>query len=63
MAQIFTAQGTRSQIDQIRDPLYRYLQEAGGAVHCSMKEERTVRYWMSHESGIGLPQVIAEIIW
>lgn len=61
VAQIFTAQGTRAQIDQIRDPLYQFLLRVGGAVRCSMKEERTVRYWMSHASGIGLPYVIGEI--
>jgi hypothetical protein len=61
VAQIFTAQGTRAQINQIRDPLYQFLLRAGGAVRCSMKEERTVHYWMSHKAGIGLPHVIAEI--
>ena len=58
MAQIFTAQGTQAQINQIRDPLVAYIHSAGGAAHCSIKEERTVSYWMSHPRGIGLPHVI-----
>jgi hypothetical protein len=61
MAQIFTAQGTQAQINQIRDPLVDYIHSAGGAKHCSIKEERTVRYWMSHPEGIGLPHVIDQI--
>ncbi len=61
VAQIFTAQGTQSQINQIRDPLVNYIHSAGGAARCSIKEERTVRYWMSHADGIGLPYVIDQI--
>ena len=61
MAQIFTAQGTQAQINQIRDPLVDYINFAGGARHCSIKEERTVSYWMSHPEGIGLPHVIDRI--
>lgn len=62
MAQIFTVQGTRGQIDGIRDPLWNYLQAAGGAARCCIKEERTTRYWMSHPAGIGLPYVIRETV-
>jgi len=61
MAQIFTAQGTQTQINLIRDPLVDYIHSAGGAKHCSIKEERTVSYWMSHPEGIGLPYVIDTI--
>ena len=61
MTQIFTAQGTQAQINQIRDPLVDYIHSAGGAKHCSIKEERTVSYWMSHPEGIGLPHVIDRI--
>ncbi len=61
MAQIFTAQGTQAQINQIREPLIHYIHSAGGAAHCSVKEERTVSYWMSHLGGIGLPHVIERI--
>lgn len=62
IAQIFTAQGTQEQINEIRGPLIDYLHSAGGAVHCSIKEERTVSYWMSHQDGIGLPYVIDQIL-
>ncbi len=61
MAQIFTAQGTQTQIDKIRDPLVDFIHSAGGARHCSIKEERTVSYWMSHHGGVGLPHVIDRI--
>ncbi len=63
MAQIFTAQGTQSQINQIREPLLDYVRSAGGAKRCSIKEERTARYWMSQSEGIGLPYVIDKIIF
>ncbi len=61
VAQIFTAQGTQSQIKDIREPLLSWIYSTGGAARCSIKEERTVRYWMSHSEGIGLPLVIDQI--
>lgn len=61
MAQVFTAQGSRRQIDEIREPLRDYLHRAGGAARCAMKEERTVRYWLSHPAGIGLPRITDRI--
>ncbi|HXC53112.1 MAG TPA: hypothetical protein VN634_19650 [Candidatus Limnocylindrales bacterium] len=60
-ASIFTAQGTQEQIDRIREPLWDFLRRSGGGVRCTIKEEKTVRYWLSHAVGIGLPQVISTI--
>ena len=61
IAQIFTIQGTRAQIDELREPLWNFLHKTGGAVRGSMKEERTAGYWMSHPDKIGLPHVISRI--
>lgn len=62
MAEILTVQGTRSQIDEIRDALWNYLRAAGGAARCCIKEERTTRHWISHPTGIGLPYVIDKMV-
>ena len=37
IAQIFTAQGTQAQINQIRTSLCDYLHKVGGAVNCKIK--------------------------
>jgi hypothetical protein len=47
VAQIFTVQGTRQRIDALLPPLRTFLQQIGGAVAGSMKEERVVRWWRS----------------
>src|SRR5262249_54450161 len=48
IAQIFTVQGSRKHIKAILPSLTDYLQSAGGAVDCSIKEERVVDWWLSH---------------
>jgi hypothetical protein len=60
LAQIFTVQGSRAQIDQLLPNLIEFLESCGGAVHCSVKEERVARWWLSH-SDVALPPVITEI--
>jgi len=62
VAQIFTAQGTRANIQAILEPLVEYLEQAGGAVECSFKEERVADWWLS-EPGLRLPPVIDTIEW
>ncbi len=59
-AQIFTAQGTKQQIQTILAPLIQYLEKASGSVACSIKEERVVDWWMSRPD-LRLPPVIASI--
>lgn len=62
VAAIFTAQGTRPLIAQILDHTLGYLQRAGGAVACSIKEERIAHWWLS-EPNIPRPPVIKTVEW
>ena len=62
VAQIFTVQGSRSQIDKLLPLLLSFLETCGGTVHCSVKEERVARWWLS-EPSVVLPPVIDEIEW
>jgi len=60
MAQVFTAQGTRQQASEVQDAITRYLEAAGGAAECSVKEERIVRWWATDRE-VRLPPVIDRI--
>jgi hypothetical protein len=55
--EILTAQGTRQMIQQLLSQVLNYLKLAGGAIKCSVKEERIVRWWLSAPD-IRLPPVI-----
>jgi hypothetical protein len=61
-AAIFTAQGSRAHIDVLLPSLTAYLERAGGAVECSIKEERIAHWWMS-EPDLPLPPVVESIEW
>jgi len=61
-AAIFTAQGSRANIDSLLPVLTNYLDRAGGAVACSLKEERIATWWMS-ESDLSLPPIVESIQW
>jgi hypothetical protein len=61
-AAIFTAQGSRAKIDAILPALTTYLERAGGAVECSIKEERIAAWWVS-EPTLSLPPVVDSIEW
>ncbi len=61
-SEIFTAQGSRAHIDCILPALTAYLERTGGAVECSIKEERIAAWWMS-EQNLPLPPVIGSIQW
>jgi hypothetical protein len=61
-AVIFTAQGSRAHIDALLPSLTAYLERAGGAVECSIKEERIAHWWMS-EPDLPLPPVVESIQW
>jgi hypothetical protein len=39
-----------------------YLEDVGGAVNCSLKEERVAAWWLS-EPTLRLPPVVGEIEW
>jgi hypothetical protein len=62
VAQIFTVQGSRVEIDQLLPQLVHYLETCGGTGSCSVKEERVVRWWLS-EPSVPLPPVIGDIQW
>ncbi|HEX7722712.1 MAG TPA: hypothetical protein VF397_11180 [Pyrinomonadaceae bacterium] len=61
-AQIFTAQGSRERIQEMLPALKNYLEMAGGAVNCSIKEERVAAWWLS-EPGLRLPPVVGSVEW
>ena len=59
-AQIFTVQGSRAFIGELMPDLLAFLKSAGGAVSCSVKEERISAWWMS-DPPVRLPPVIFTI--
>ena len=59
---IFTMQGSRKDIDSILPGTIEYIESAGGAVNCSIKEERIAHWWLS-ESDVSRPPVIDHIEW
>ncbi|MGI8990909.1 MAG: hypothetical protein ACR2I2_15195 [Bryobacteraceae bacterium] len=60
IAQIFTVQGSRKQVDEILPQLLNYLEACGGSANCSVKEERIAKWWLSDPS-VALPPVIQAI--
>lgn len=62
VAEIFTVQGAQNHIDQLIPSLKQYIEEAGGAVNCSVKEERIARWWVSRPD-VPLPPVVCNIKW
>ena len=60
-AVIFTAQGSRQVIAELLDHYHRYLLDVGGAVACSLKEERIARWWVS-SLDISLPPVVERVV-
>jgi hypothetical protein len=61
-AQVFTVQGSKEKIQSILPSLKEYLENAGGAVNCSIKEERVADWWLS-EPSLRLPPVVSSIEW
>jgi hypothetical protein len=62
VAQIFTVQGSRPDVNQLLPRLLDYLENCGGTAHCSVKEERVAKWWLSDPS-VALPPVIGAIEW
>lgn len=60
IAEIFTVQGSYSNIQDILPMLTTYLNQAGGAAECVIKEEIVMRYWVS-SLDYKLPPVIRNI--
>jgi hypothetical protein len=59
-AEILTAQGSRSTIQQLLSIILPYLKTAGGAVNCSVKEERVIRWWSS-SNAVKFPPVVQAV--
>ena len=62
VAEVFTVQGSRTEIDVLIPATRSYLEEAGGSVQCSIKEERVASYWLSAPD-VHRPPVIHTIHW
>lgn len=56
-AVVYTAQGSARTVKRLLDGYRHFLLEAGGAVACSLKEERIARWWTS-DPGVALPPVV-----
>jgi hypothetical protein len=59
--EIFTVQGTYQQIQDTLPLILNYLYTAGGAVNCSVKEERIIKWWISSLT-VQPPPVISKVI-
>ena len=57
LSQIFTAQGRRKDIEVLITVLEKYLLQVGGAANCTLKEERTARYFVSGDDVVLPPQI------
>jgi hypothetical protein len=62
VAEVFTVQGTREQIDALIPAVRRYLESAGGSVKCSIKEERVADFWLSSPD-VHCPPIVNRINW
>jgi len=60
IAEIFTAQGSRSDVSRLLPATVDFLKAAGGAVSCSVKEERVAAWWVS-DRNVTLPPVIGRL--
>jgi hypothetical protein len=59
-AVVLTAQGSRAMIDALLPRVHAFVLRAGGAVSCSVMEERVVGWWLSH-ADVELPPVVAAV--
>jgi hypothetical protein len=58
--EIFTTQGTKKTIRTILTKIKDYLNQAGGMVNCSIKEEIILKWWLS-DLNISVPPVVGLI--
>jgi hypothetical protein len=56
-AVVYTVQGAREAVAALHARYRTFLQQAGGAVACSIKEERIARWWVS-DPDVVLPPVV-----
>ena len=60
IAEIFTVQGSRSDVKELMPRAIEFLKSVGGSVACSVKEERVADWWVSDPS-VRLPPVIESV--
>ena len=48
--------------NELLPALMGYLERAGGAVECSVKEERIAAWWMS-DPDLSLPPIVESVKW
>lgn len=60
VAEVLTVQGDLKGVGVLRDAVVKYIESAGGAVDCSIKEERILSWWTSGPD-VRLPPVMARI--
>jgi hypothetical protein len=62
VAEVFTVQGSRRQIDAVLPRVRAYLENVGGSINCSIKEERVADFWLSAPH-VHRPPIIKRINW
>lgn len=60
-AVVLTAQGRHSEIATLTGAVWNYVNEAGGAVRCTLKEEQAIAYNLSGMNHAQLPEVVKKI--
>jgi len=62
IALVYTAQGKHDLIKSLISSVSSFLEKAGGAAMCSLKEERVAKWWASGES-LQFPPVVHSVHW
>jgi hypothetical protein len=62
VAEVFTIQCSRAQIDALLPAVRTYLENAGGGINSSIKEERVADFWLS-DRDVHCPPIIERINW
>jgi len=60
---VLTIQGFKKDISNLKELIRKYVREAGGAVRCTMKEERAVRYKLCGIKSEDLPEIADKITY
>ena len=60
---VFTMQGYVRDIDPLTGRLRQFLEEAGGAAHCGLMEERALRYGLFNATHEGLPEIADKVVY
>lgn len=57
---VLTAQGFVRDIEPLHRAVRDFIKSAGGAVRCTLKEERAIRHKLAGVTSLQLPQIVAE---